>query len=144
MIRTISYGFICVFCISLLLFSGGCTKNKSIAQLDLSTIAIMPVTTPTVYRYGPCVGQLETEITKDIANEKHTQTLFVNYSVIQDGQTLIWHMFIPKWIENGKKYSPRIPLIDATLDTDLRGVQGKSSVTFPLIKTLPKDRKSVV
>lgn len=127
-----------LLCVGLFILASGCTKNKTIGQLDLDTVVITPVTTPTQYRYGPCVGKLIVKINNEIGEKKLDQTMFVSYSVIQEQERLIWHMFIPEWIENGKHYKPRIPLVDYTMDTDLRGVADTTAITFPLIQSLGK------
>jgi len=135
-------------CIIFSCFSFSCKKNVPLSELTLDQIAVESIQTPTKYRYGPCSGQLEITIATNIDKKTTLQTAYANYSVIEEGQRLIWHIFIPKWKENGRIYSPFVPLIDMTMDTDFRGTMGSSNVTFPLIQSLgktisPKIRKKV-
>lgn len=129
-------GFVCILCIIYFSLSFGCKKSIPISDIPLDQLKVTPVTTPTVYRYGPCSGEFEMTTIKEFNGKKESQTIFTRYSVIQDGQQLIWHMFIPKWSENGKKYSPRLPLIDFTMDTDLRGNLGTLEVYSPLMQSM--------
>lgn len=141
-------GFVCILCISFLFLSFGCKKNPPVSQIPLDQIQVTPVITPTVYRYGPCSGALEATIIQNINNVKKNTTITTNYSIIQDGQHLIWHMHIPKLIENGRPVIPHVPIVDMTMDTDIRGIEGSSQVTFPLLLSMgnkaPSDFKKAM
>lgn len=142
--RTTLYS-LSVLCLLLVI---GCQKNTPISQLDLNTITITPVTTPTVYRYGPCTGQLKHSTVSKYKEKTKSSEMLAKYSAIQAHQQLIWHIFVPEIAVSGKRCSPHVPIVDITMDTDLRGQLGEIDVTFPVFESMgsaldPKIKKQM-
>ena len=116
----------------------GCNTNRPALDIALKDMEVIPITTPTLYRYGPSVGTLFFSVESQFDGEKASFNAPFKYSVIEDSQQLIWHMFMDKWTENGKKYSTRLPFVDIIMDTDTRGKVGTAEVNFPALTAMGK------
>lgn len=121
----------------LLILLAGCGARQP-ATMDadnpLLNVTVEPVTAPQLYRYGPAIGQLEYKIGVETEKETLAMTMLLKYSVIEQGDALLWHLFVPEWTQNGDLIKPSVPLMDITMDTDRRGNVGKTDITFPVVK----------
>ncbi|MGL1862895.1 MAG: hypothetical protein OCC46_10285 [Pseudodesulfovibrio sp.] len=116
----------------------GCNTTRPALDIALKDMEVIPITTPTVYRYGPSVGTLFFSVKSQLDGKKTSFNAPLKYSVIEDSQRLIWHIFMDKWKENGKSYSTRLPFVDITMDTDFRGKIGTAEINFPALTAMGK------
>jgi len=119
----------CILC--LLAILPACRKHAPPPE----EYAVIPVTTPTVYRYGPCAGELDYSQEVTIGNTTVRKRFTMRHSVIEADARLIWHIMLVSWVRNGKWYTPPLPLLEITQDTDRRGVPGDQHISTHLNRT---------
>ncbi|QGY38964.1 hypothetical protein GM415_02035 [Pseudodesulfovibrio cashew] len=115
------------------------TPEQSAARITsahLAQMEVTPVTTPTVYRYGPARGTARMTLKSESNGNSETSIFIMKYSVSKVGDSLLWHIFIPEWTSEGEHVKPMVPLVDITMDTDDRGVVGETKTTYPLFEAL--------
>lgn len=118
---------------TLYLLAGCAGRNEPVR---LAEVPVEPVTTPQVYRYGPAEGTLSGTTVLTTPEVRNTQVLDLRYTILREQDRLVWHAWVPEWVENGKRFAPNVPLLDMVFDSDLRGVTDDIEISFPLVKAV--------
>lgn len=147
--RQILSSALSIFTVMAIGFLSGCQASKSSLK-TLSEQKLQPVTAPTIYRYGPCVGTLNYDLKIQAGSETQTMSFPIHYSGTPlDENLMAWHLFMDKLIDNHKTLDPRMPLVDIVLETDLRGLPIAVEATFPALDAMgesdvtPKQQKAL-
>lgn len=115
----------------------GCgTKSASTPATpkSLFDIPVEKVTEPQLYQYGPALGQVVQAIKTEKDGESTSVVMHLDYSIMESGSQLAWHVLIPELEENGKPLNLRVPLMDLSFNTTKQGEMHNLAFTFPIIK----------
>lgn len=125
-----------LYLLTLALLLCGCNAKKTIVPLDPDVI---PVTTPTLYRYGPAQGKIKltAEAVNPAKGEQTYTSIIFEYEGSEKEGIFIWTSRLIEIEENGKKVAPGLPIAEIISRSDSMGNSELVSIHSPWKLSLP-------